>query len=82
MKSTYYLTLVKKYPDLLQTEKDRTDWKRLIDYWKQLQKENDDALASSCIDVKSIVIAIGALLVAFGLGASIVAWMAVQVQYP
>ena len=41
---------------------------RILERWDALQRENEEACHSSHIDVGSIVIALGTILVAFGIG--------------
>lgn len=41
---------------------------RLICRWHDLQQENEDRYNEPCTDLKSIVIALGALLLVFGIG--------------
>ena len=66
--------IVKKHIEIIKQKKavydlyDKEVTKRMKSRWYDLQQENEEAYHRPCIDVKSILMALGVITAAFGLG--------------
>jgi hypothetical protein len=50
--------------------------------WKKYQDENEERLHQPTIDIKSVLIALGVIGIAFGCGVLVTLYYALQPQYP
>jgi hypothetical protein len=64
---------------LIREPKDRRELKKM---WKLNQEENDERMRLPNMDIKSVLIALGVIGIAFGCGVLVTLYYALQPQYP